>query len=66
MVGGENATFYQPVYDGDVVTCTRTIENIEEKHGRSGHFVLVTWKTTYTNQVGELLAEATASMIARP
>lgn len=66
MAGGENTTFYQPVYDGDVVTCTRTIENIEDKHGRSGHFVLVTWKTTYTNQVGELLAEATASMIARP
>jgi hydroxyacyl-ACP dehydratase HTD2-like protein with hotdog domain len=44
----------------------RTIESIVEKQGRSGRFVLVTWRTLYRNQDHELLAEATTSMIARP
>jgi hydroxyacyl-ACP dehydratase HTD2-like protein with hotdog domain len=44
----------------------RTIESIVEKQGRSGRFVLVTWKTMYRNQRRELVAEATTSMIARP
>jgi acyl dehydratase len=44
----------------------RTIESIVEKQGRSGRFVLVTWRTVYRNQRGELVAEATTSMIARP
>ena len=44
----------------------RTIESIVEKHGRSGRFVLVTWRTVYRNQHRDLLAEASTSMIARP
>ena len=44
----------------------RTISSIVEKHGRSGRFVLVTWHTSYRNQHGNLVAEATTSMIARP
>ncbi len=45
---------------------SRTIESIVEKQGRSGKFVLVTWHTVYRNQHRELVAEASASMIARP
>lgn len=66
MAGGESTTFLRPSYDGDVITSVRTVESIEEKQGRSGRFVLVTWKTGYTNQRRELVAEATTSMIARP
>jgi hydroxyacyl-ACP dehydratase HTD2-like protein with hotdog domain len=44
----------------------RTIESIAEKEGRSGRFVLVTWRSEYRNQCRELVAEATTSMIARP
>jgi acyl dehydratase len=66
MAGGEDNTFHAPVYDGDVITSERRIHAIEEKRGRSGRFVLVTWKTTYTNQRGELVGEQTFSMIARP
>jgi hydroxyacyl-ACP dehydratase HTD2-like protein with hotdog domain len=44
----------------------RTIESIAEKEGRSGRFVLVTWRSEYRNQYRELVAEATTSMIARP
>jgi hypothetical protein len=44
----------------------RTVESIAEKEGRSGRFVLVTWRGEYRNQDRELLAEASMSMIARP
>jgi acyl dehydratase len=66
MAGGENITFRHPVYDGDVLTSVRVIENIEEKNGRSGAFVLVTSRTTYVRQDGTTVAEAVSSMIARP
>jgi acyl dehydratase len=66
MAGGENWQFHAPLYDGDVITATRRIEDITEKSGRSGRFVLVTWLASYRNQDGELVAEARSSMIARP
>jgi acyl dehydratase len=66
MAGGESTTFYLPAYHRDEITMVRTIESIEEKQGRSGSFVLVTWRTVYQNQHVELVAEATTSMIARP
>jgi acyl dehydratase len=66
MGGGESIRFHQPVYDGDVLTSVRVIENIEEKHGRSGPFVLVTSRTTYTRQDGTTVAEAVTRTIARP
>lgn len=66
MAGGEATMFHLPAYHRDDVEMVRTIESIAEKDGRSGRFVLVQWQTTYRNQRGELLAEATTSMIARP
>ena len=66
MAGGESTSFFGPAYHRDEIEMVRTIESIEEKHGRSGQFVLVTWKTVYRNQRDELIAEATTSMIARP
>lgn len=66
MAGGESTTFLLPSYDGDVITFVRTIDSVVEKQGRSGRFVLVTWKTSYTNQRRDVVAEATTSMIARP
>lgn len=66
MAGGEDYTFYEPIYDGDVINAKRTVTDIQEKHGRSGAFVLVTSTTTYTRGDGTKVAEANASMIARP
>ncbi|MBO0865850.1 MAG: MaoC family dehydratase N-terminal domain-containing protein [Mycobacterium sp.] len=66
MAGGESTTFFGPAYHRDEIEMVRTIESITEKHGRSGRFVLVTWRTVYHNQRRELVAEATTSMIARP
>ena len=66
MAGGESTTFHRSAYHRDALTMVRTVDSIVEKQGRSGRFVLVTWRTTYTNQRDELVAEATTSMIARP
>lgn len=66
MAGGENTTFHLPAYHRDEIEMVRTIESIAEKEGRSGRFVLVTWRSEYRNQDRELVAEATTSMIARP
>jgi hydroxyacyl-ACP dehydratase HTD2-like protein with hotdog domain len=66
MGGGESFQFHEPVYDGDELTSVRLIENIEQKHGRSGPFVLVTTRTTYTRQDGTTVAETVTSTIARP
>ena len=66
MGGGDSIRFYEPVYDGDVLTSVRVLDSIEEKHGRSGPFVLVTTRTTYIRQDGTTVAEAMTSTIARP
>lgn len=66
MAGGESWQFHAPAYHGDEITSERTVLSIVEKQGRSGPFVLVTWRATYKNQNGELLATADTSMIARP
>jgi acyl dehydratase len=66
MAGGESMTFHLPAYHRDEIEMVRTVESIIEKDGRSGKFVLVTWRTVYSNQRRELVAEATTSMIARP
>ncbi len=66
MAGGESTTFHLPCYHRDEITMERRVESIVQKEGRSGPFVLVTWRTTYTNQRAELVAEATTSMIAKP
>lgn len=66
MAGAESTTFHAPAYHRDEVDMVRTVESITEKQGRSGRFVLVTWRSVYRNQHGDLLAEASMSMIARP
>ena len=65
MAGGEHTIFVEPIYDGDVLTATARLEGLEEKSGRSGTFVLVTFETTYTNQFGTVVATSNHSMIAR-
>ena len=66
MAGGETWKFDAPLYDGDVITAIRLVDDITEKSGRSGRFVLVTWLAAYRNADDVLMAEARSSMIARP
>jgi acyl dehydratase len=66
MAGGESTTFHLPAYHRDEIEMVRAVDSIVEKEGKSGRFVLVTWRSEYRNQDGDLVAEATTSMIARP
>lgn len=66
MAGGESTIFHLPAYHRDEVEMVRTVESMVEKVGRSGRFVVVTWRAEYRNSDRELLAEANMSMIARP
>jgi acyl dehydratase len=65
MAGGEEYEFLSPLYPGDIITAETRIQNIEEKNGRSGRFVLVTRETQYTNQDGVVVAKGRFSVIAR-
>jgi acyl dehydratase len=65
MAGGEDYEFLAPLYPGDRITAATHIENIEEKRGRSGRFVLMTRATVYTNQDGVTVARGRFSVIAR-
>jgi acyl dehydratase len=66
MAGGDDITFLEPVYAGDVITSVRTLEGLEEKTGRTGAFVLMHFRTTYTREDGVVVAETASSLIARP
>ncbi len=66
MAGGESTTFHLPAYHRDEIEMVRTLSSIVEKEGRSGRFVLVTFRSEYRNQDRELLAETSLSIINRP
>jgi acyl dehydratase len=65
LAGGEELVVHAALFDGDEITAVRTVENLEEKYGRSGRFVLVTSKVTY-RRGSEIVAENHSTMIARP
>jgi acyl dehydratase len=65
MAGGEDYEFLSAFYPGDTITAETHIQNIEEKSGRSGRFVLITRETLYTNQDGDVVARGRFSVIAR-
>jgi hydroxyacyl-ACP dehydratase HTD2-like protein with hotdog domain len=65
MAGGEEYEFLATVYPGDTITAEIRIQNIQEKEGQSGRFVLITRETLYTNQDGIAVARGRFSVIAR-
>jgi len=65
MAGGEDTTFLQPVYPGDVITAVRVLTDLAAKQGRSGEFVVLSWQVTYTNQDGAVVARTDGTTIAR-
>jgi hypothetical protein len=66
MAGGDDYTFHESVYDGDVITSVRRLIGLEPKVGRSGPFVLMRFHTTFTLADGVLAGEVHGSLIARP
>lgn len=65
MFGGEEWEFLAPACVGDTITAETRLKDLEEKSGSSGPFVLQTMETTYTNQLGEVVARSQGRSIAR-
>lgn len=65
LAGGEEIHFYRHVYPGDELTVTRKLSNVEQKQGKSGALVLLTWQTSISNERGEVVAEVISTSIAR-
>jgi len=61
--GGMEYEFFQPVKAGDVLTAKSTIKEIREREGKTGSMAFVITETAYSNQKGELVAEARATAI---
>lgn len=65
LAGDTRTVFHRPLVAGDAVIMVKTIVALEEKSGRSGDLVLVTYALSYRDQAGHLVAEETFVRILR-
>jgi hydroxyacyl-ACP dehydratase HTD2-like protein with hotdog domain len=63
VAGGHHAQFHRPLRIGDTLSATERLVGIEEKTGRRGTLVLVTTRTEYVNQHGELVVTFDATTV---
>ena len=61
--GGSEWHYFEPVRPGDRITVVARIENINERTGRLGVMIITTTVTTYTNQLGQVVATQTSNGI---
>ena len=57
--------FHEPVKPGDTIRSVTSLEDVYAKTGRAGVMVFEVWKTTMTNQDGNLVAISRESMVHR-
>jgi len=62
---GKSYEFFLPVRPGDVLVGSPKIADISEKEGKSGPMYIISFTTTFTNQNGATVANATQSFICR-
>jgi len=65
MRGGNKYQFFQQVRVGDQVWMKRKVNGLEEKQGRTGALLFLTYDVHYTNQGGDLLGINTETLIFR-
>jgi hypothetical protein len=63
--GGVSAEFFALAEVGDVVHAQSEYLDISEREGRSGPMVIISLRTTYTNQNGKPLCRVTNAFIRR-
>ena len=66
MAGGDRFTFGRPLQDGDVVTIVGSIENIEQKTGRKGDFVVITNVVSFQLPDDTEAARCVSTILALP
>ena len=62
---GKDIEIGAPVRVGDVLTASSTVHDIYEKTGRSGAMVFIVFRTTVTNQAGDIVAVVDQKMMFR-
>ena len=62
---GNRYRFYHPVHPSDVMTATRKVIRVWQKHGRSGPLTFQEIEITFRNQHNELLAVNTEVLLYR-
>lgn len=63
--GGVSAEFFALAEVGDVIHAQSEYVDIVEREGRSGPMVIISLRTTYSNQAGKLLCRVTNAFIRR-
>lgn len=66
MAGGEEWTFERDVYPGEQISWRRELTGLEEKRGRLGEFVVMTWTTRYTAGPDDPVAVSRHKLLALP
>lgn len=62
--GGGEWEFFQPVKLGEVITSSLRLADIQQKQGRLGQMLIITWECQHHNQPGHLVARSRGSLIA--
>ncbi|MGD9763126.1 MAG: MaoC family dehydratase N-terminal domain-containing protein [Candidatus Binatia bacterium] len=62
---GKDIEFGAPVRPGDLLTAVSTLSDIYEKTGRTGRMTFTVFRTTVTNQRGEIVAIIDQKMMFR-
>ena len=62
---GERVQPRAPVVAGDQLTASSSLKDVYAKTGRSGIMVFIAWKTTFRNQIDEVVADLEESFARR-
>lgn len=65
MGGESHYILHKNIRPGDIITVSTQVESIMKKQGKSGQLFLVSIKTRFVNQLGELVAEELATYVKR-
>ena len=63
--GGSEWEFFEPVRAGDRITAVARIVDVIERSGRKGPMLIMVAETSYTNQLGELVATRRSTLIRK-
>ena len=63
--GGQRVQSKTPIVPGDSISASSHLKEVYAKTGRSGTMVFIVWETTFTNQLGEVVADVQESYAAR-
>jgi hypothetical protein len=62
--GKQEFTYYQPVFIGDILTCTQRIKDVYQRKGNLGEMTFVILETVGHNLAGELVFASCSTLIS--